>query len=269
MLALSLVAATAEPPQQAQAEDLTQVAAGFKKLFMHDECTGQYPPQPDTCLHERLQEKSFVFGGKAGAVYDVALRIRGIFEPTVIKGGETPDPEHPYFRVGGIVDAPDWSHWHIEVSNPRQTYWLNHYPKVSHTIYKEDFEATIAVAAGATVVVRVIDGNDRQIDNGKPGPDRQQVITGAVDDPRPGQMLRLDVLRVKARAHMRFIHAVLSVVALATVVSVPRSRSRLPASPRSRAFAPPASTASGSRLPSGLPGTSRNPAAERSYPRPR
>ena len=62
----------------------------------------------------------------------------------------------------------DWSHWHIEVSEPQQTYWLNHYPKFSHTIYKEDFEATIAVAAGATVVVRVIDGNDRQIDNGKP-----------------------------------------------------------------------------------------------------
>ena len=55
------------------------------------------------------------------------------------------------------------------------------------------------MAAGATVVIRVIDGNDRQIDNGKPGPDRQQIITGVVDDPRPGQMLSLDVLRVKAR----------------------------------------------------------------------
>ena len=113
-----------------RAEDPTQAAAGFDKFFMHDECTGQYPPQPDTCAHERLHEKSFVFGGKAGTVYDVALRIRGIFEPTTIKGGETPYPEHPYFRVGGTVDAPDWSHWHIEVSNPRQTYWLNHYPKV-------------------------------------------------------------------------------------------------------------------------------------------
>ncbi len=55
------------------------------------------------------------------------LWIRGIFEPTIIKGGETPYPEHPYFRVGGTVDA------------------------------------------------RV------------------------VDDPRPGQMLSLDVLRVRAR----------------------------------------------------------------------
>ena len=91
------------------------------------------------------------------------------------------------------MDALDWSHWHIEVSNPKQTYWLNHYPKFSHTIYKEDFEATIPVAAGATVVIRVIDGNDRQIDNGKPGPDRQQTIAGVADEPRAGQMLRLDV----------------------------------------------------------------------------
>jgi hypothetical protein len=83
---------------QVQAEDSTPVAAGFNKFFMHDECTGQYPPQPDTCAHERHHEKSFVFGGKAGTVYDVALRIRGIFEPTIIKGGETPYPEHPYFK---------------------------------------------------------------------------------------------------------------------------------------------------------------------------
>ena len=108
--------------------------------------------------------------------------------------------EHPYFKVGGTVDAIDWSHWHIEVSEPKQTYWLNHYPKFSHTIYKEDYEVTIPVAAGASVVVRVIDGNDRQIDNGKTtGPDRQQTIAGAADKPLDGQMLRLDVVRVTAR----------------------------------------------------------------------
>jgi len=93
----------------------------------------------------------------------------------------------------------DWSHWHIEVSDPEQTYFLNHYPEVSHTIYKEDFQATIPVAGGATVVVRVIDGNDRQMDNGKEGPDRSQVIEGVVDEPLAGQMLRLDVVGVEAR----------------------------------------------------------------------
>jgi hypothetical protein len=176
-----------------------QAAAGFDKFFLHDDCTAQYPPQPDTCLHDRLHQQSFTFGGKAGTIYDVTLHIRGIFEPTIITSGETPDAQHPYFKVGGTVSTPDWSQWAIEVSEPKQTYWLNHYPSVGHTIYKEDFEATIIVAAGATVLIRVTDGNDRQIDNGKTAPDRQQIIAGAVDHPLAGQMLRIDVVRLKTR----------------------------------------------------------------------
>jgi len=132
-------------------------------------------------------------------VYDVTLHIRGIFEPTTILGGETPDAAHPYFKVGGTVSTVDWSQWGIEVSEPKQTYWLNHYPSVGHTIYKEDFETTIAVAGGATVVIRVADGNDRQIDNGKMAPDRQQIIPGVVDHPLDGQMLRIDVVRVRTK----------------------------------------------------------------------
>jgi len=182
-----------------QADEPMQAAAGFDKFFLHDKCTAQYPPQPDTCLHDRLHEQSFKFGGKAGTVYDVTLRIRGIFEPTTIAGGDTPDAEHPYFKVGGTVSTPDWSHWEIEISEPMQTYWLNHYPSVGHKIYKEDFEASIPVAAGATIIIRVTDGNDRQIDNGKTAPDRQQIIAGIVDQPLAGQMLRLDVVRVKAK----------------------------------------------------------------------
>jgi hypothetical protein len=180
--------------------DLKQAAAGFHQLFLHDACTGDYAPQPDTCLHKQLVEKPFKFGGKPGVVYNVRLRIRGIFEPTTIQGGETPSPEHPYYQVGGTIRAREWSAWHIEVAEPKQTYWLNHYPKVGHIIYKEDFEITIPVAGGADVVVRVVDGNDRQIDNSEAGPpDRMQIIPGVVDKPLGGQMLRLDVVSVAAR----------------------------------------------------------------------
>jgi hypothetical protein len=179
---------------------LAQPAAGFQKLYIHDECIGENTAQPDTCLHLRHHEKSFTFGGKAGTVYDVTLRVRGLLEPTTIEGGETPDPAHPYFKISGQDIRPDYSQWHIDVSSPAQSYTLNHYPATSHTIYKEDFEATIAIAAGATVLVQVIDSNDRQIDNGAMGkPDRQQVIDGVNDAPLAGQQLRLDVVRVKAR----------------------------------------------------------------------
>jgi hypothetical protein len=174
-------------------------AAGFQRLYIHDDCIGENTEQPDTCLHLRTHEKSFTFGGKAGTVYEVTLRVRGLFEPTTIEGGEAPDPAHPYFKTGGQDVKPDYSQWHIDVSMPQQSYTLNHYPATSHTIYKEDFEATIAIAAGATVLVQVIDSNDRQIDNGAKGkPDRQQVIEGVTETPLAGQQLLLDVVRVKA-----------------------------------------------------------------------
>ena len=189
------------PPIASQllSDEAKEAVARLDKFFLHDKCTAQFPPQPDTCLHDRSHEQSFTIGGKPGTVYEVRLRIRGIFEPTTITGGDTPDPEHPYFKIGGTVSTPDWSQWRIEVSEPKQTYWLNHYPSVGHRIYKEDFEATIAVAAGSTVVIGVTDGNDREIDNAKVGPDRQQIISGVVDDPLPGQMLRLDIVQVKTR----------------------------------------------------------------------
>lgn len=180
------------------------VAEGLHQLFLHDACTGEFAPQPDTCLHKQLVEKAVTLGGKAGVVYDVRLRVRGLFEPTTIREGETPDPAHPYYQVGGAIRARDWSAWHIEVSEPKQTYWLNHYPRVGHTIYREDFEAIMPMAAGATVTVRVIDGNDRQMDNAEPGlPDRMQIIEGVTEQPLDGQMLRLDVVRVTARASLR------------------------------------------------------------------
>jgi len=196
------VCSQAKAPQtaaQAQSRDALQAAAGFDKLFLRDPCTGQNPSQPDTCIHDQAHEKSFAFGGKSGTIYDVTLRIRGIFEPTTIMDGDTPNPSHPFFKIGGRASTPDWSQWRIEISEPKQTYWLNHYPSVGHTIYKEDFEATVSVAAGATVVIRVTDGNDREIDNSKGGPDRQQILAGVVDHPLDGQMLRLDVVRVKAK----------------------------------------------------------------------
>ncbi len=177
--------------------DLLALASAFDGLFIHDTCTGANPSQPDTCIHEQEHEESFSFAGEPGTTYEVTLRIRGLFEPTTVMGGEAPDPDNPYFKIDGTVSALDYSHWHIEVSEPAHTYWLNHYPQTSHTIYQEDFEVTLSIAAGASVAVRVIDGNDRQIDNAATGlDDRQQVIDGVTEGVLDGQVLRVDVIDV-------------------------------------------------------------------------
>jgi hypothetical protein len=199
--AVPLAQHPAGPVRQADsAAETRQAAAGFDALFLHDECIGENTEQPDTCLHARHHDRAFTFGGRPGVVFSVTLRIRGLFEPTTMAGGDVPDAAHPYFVAGGQSRTPDYSRWHIDVSDPAGTYTLNHYPSVSHTIYKEDFEATIPVAGGASVLVQVIDSNDREIDNGAKGrPDRQQILEGVVETPRPGQMLRIDVVRVTAK----------------------------------------------------------------------
>ena len=33
------------------------MAKGLHQLFMHDACTSEYPPQPDTRIHKQLIEK--------------------------------------------------------------------------------------------------------------------------------------------------------------------------------------------------------------------
>ena len=80
---------------------MSNSAAGFHGLFIHDACLAPNPEQPDTCLHEQRHQRTFVFGGQPGVVYDVTLRVRGLFEPTTMTGGEAPDAAHPYFVVGG------------------------------------------------------------------------------------------------------------------------------------------------------------------------
>lgn len=201
LLSLAVATLLAAPAilDATQSADL-KAAAPLDKLWLHDECTGEYPPQPDTCIHKQLVEKVVTFGGKTGVTYDVKLRVRGLFEPTTIADGEAPLADHPYYKVGGTIRARDWSAWRIEVNEPKQTYWLNHYPKVAHLIYNEDFEITIPIAGGSSVAVRVTDGNDRQMDNNEEGKaDRMQLIKGVTDKVLPGQMLRLDVLGVTAK----------------------------------------------------------------------
>jgi hypothetical protein len=140
------------------------------------------------------------FGGDPNVEYAVKLRVRGIWEPTTITGGERPIPNHP-FTIGGMVasgvDPINYQQWSIEVSKPQQVYWLNDHQYVAHDIHKEDYEATLQISGGAEVTVIMNDGNDHEIANWTK--DYFEGVPPYDTMPSLGQTLRLDVVSVMAK----------------------------------------------------------------------
>jgi hypothetical protein len=188
--------------------DPISYAGKLQGLFIDSPCATNTPTplaMGATCLHptsmQRI-EQSVTFGGESGKTYQVELRIRGIWEPTKATGGQRPYPNIP-FTIGGTVDGSGssdpiaYQQYSIQVSNPNQTYWLNDHQYLAHDIKKQDYKATIPIAAGATVKVIMNDGNERQIANWTK--DYFTDVPPYDKAPSLGQSLRLDVVSVTAK----------------------------------------------------------------------
>ena len=82
IMAASLAVLGADPRfnanQGTARSDSKAIVAGLHGLTLHDQCTGEFAAQPDTCLHQQLLERSVTVGGKPGEVHNVTLRIQGI-----------------------------------------------------------------------------------------------------------------------------------------------------------------------------------------------
>jgi hypothetical protein len=185
----------------------SSVAAELHELFLDVACdaaTRAPLEQGATCNHpagtQRI-EKLVTLGGTPGTKYQITLRVRGIWEPTDIRGGMRADMEVP-FTVGGQIaggaggssDAINYQQYFIEVAEPKQTYWLNNYEYVAHDIHKEDYEASITASGGSQIKVVMNDGNEREIAN---FPKEMFSDVPPYDKmPSLGQSLRLDVLEV-------------------------------------------------------------------------
>jgi hypothetical protein len=188
--------------------DLTSLAKDLNGLFIDVPCTSNTPTplaQMATCEHPPMTQhidKLVTFGGEPGKKYAVTLRVRGIWEPTKINGGERPNKDQPV-TIGGMIppgsassDAVNYQQYSINVSAPRQVYWLNDYQYVAHDIHKEDYALTITVEGGSMIVVTMNDGNDHEIANWTK--DYFQGLPPYDTKPSLGQMLRLDVMSVTA-----------------------------------------------------------------------
>lgn len=186
--------------------DLRSVASGLDALFIDAQCAANTPTplaNGATCLHPaNMQhiERAVTLGGDADKTYVITLRVRGIWEPTKIQGGERPDKAHP-FTVGGMLpagtgssDAVSYQQYSLQVAEPKQVYWFNDHQYLAHDIHKEDYQATIRARGGAKVTVIMNDGNERQIANFTK--DYFQGLPPYDAAPSTGQSLRLDVVSV-------------------------------------------------------------------------
>lgn len=190
----------------APATELTTIAKELNGLFIDVPCDPSTPTplaMMATCLHPpntQHIEKKLMFGGEASKTYSVVLHVRGIWEPTKIQSGQRAGSKLP-FTVGGMVpagsaanDAINYQQYSIDVSAPKQKYWLNDHQYVAHDIHKDDYQATIEVSGGAMIVVTMNDGNDHEIANWTK--DFYEGLPPYDTKPSLGQMLRLDVVSV-------------------------------------------------------------------------
>jgi hypothetical protein len=206
---MPMAGAPAAPSDAGPAANLDSYAKDLNGLFIDAPCDPSTPLQlasMATCLHakdtQRIERK-ITFGGTPGSMYSVKLRVRGIWEPTKIQDGERPLGKNVPFTVGGMLppgtgssDPISYQQYSIQVSEPKQTYWLNDHQYLAHDIHKEDYQPTLQIGGGSTVSVIMNDGNDHEIANWTK--DFFEGVPPYDTKPSLGQSLRLDVVSVTA-----------------------------------------------------------------------
>src|SRR5436190_61719 len=130
------------------------------------------------------------FGGEKGKRYKVTLRIRGVVEPMMYKGGEQVGD---YFYIGGEKNNATYNVYQISVSSPPSHYFLNRQDKVGHQIFTIDYTQTIEIEGGATITFHGDGQNGRLITNFK-----KLVVPDVAPAPKPfnGQFIQVDVVDV-------------------------------------------------------------------------
>jgi hypothetical protein len=132
--------------------------------------------------------------GTAGERYRATLRFRGVVEEKEYIGGT---PRGVHFQVGGTPVMDPWNVYQLEVSSPRQAYYLNRGTTGLYSCTAIDEIEEIEIDVGATVrlLAQAVDARQiRNVDrNGRP-----IVIDGVAPAPAPfdGQFIQMDVIGV-------------------------------------------------------------------------
>jgi hypothetical protein len=168
--------------------------------------------QPYLTLGNHNRDDHVKFGGTAGTVYQVTIRVRGIVEPKHYTGGMK-DTAHEGFYVGGAPSqSGNYNVYLLKTSGMQaQSYFLNALnQQEAHFSYPIDYTVTIPIEGGADMWFLSDDSNCSAIKNcdtssvDKPGnqPGCKPITLAGFNEPgitQPfnGQFIVIHVLDVK------------------------------------------------------------------------
>ncbi len=140
-----------------------------------------------------------VMGGDAGTIYDVALKIIGIFETKHYTGGTN---DGAYWQIGGTpsTDLTGPNLYLLEIDDPVQSYYLNRAPDaVGSTVAAITYNKTVQIRGGATVTLTALSVSELAPHLGEYRELSHTLSIGSIADPvQPylGQFLNIEVLSV-------------------------------------------------------------------------
>jgi len=113
--------------------------------------------------------------------------VRGVVEPKNFTQGEV---KQEHFQIGGSPTKDHYNFYNIQVSDPPATYTVNrHADKVGHFLFALDYQVTIPIKAGSSVMLAAYDSNDIAIAN------HQRITVPEVANiPFDGQFFQIDVV---------------------------------------------------------------------------
>jgi hypothetical protein len=165
-----------------------------------------YPPGTSSCPQNGYYpiNRSILFGGRKGVLYDLTLRFRGVVEPKTYTGGT---PAGDNFYIGGMPSPSNFNAYGFTVSAPLPVvqYYLNFEPVRGEQDYilTFDYQKTIVIEGGATISLIAYTqqcGLLRNCHDFTSNPCVPFVIEGLSPAPNPnGHVIQVDVVAVAER----------------------------------------------------------------------
>jgi hypothetical protein len=182
-------AASLPPEITAEEQEITKITATLDKLRWSLPC--QDPADGSkVCDGPKTVNDTKVLDGDAKTLFNIKLRFRGIVEPKTYTGGQN---DGAYWQIGGTPGGDAWNIYKLEISSPRQEYYLNRAESTGFVVYKIDYEKSLQAHGGATVTITADTRDARQIANFT-----NFTVPGVEDTAYNGQFIQINVVEIKA-----------------------------------------------------------------------